>query len=150
MTDSTRAVARAAEGLLEPREHVLAGLAAHHVREAPAASGVDSAIVRTGIGGLVMGELIDSYREAAAPAPLAGEAAEIPSHFHFWIGLTPQRLLFFEGGLVARLGGELAPEGSPGPLHSTIALSTCARSSRTTPPGTSVSSCASPMARTRA
>jgi len=120
MTDSTTAVANAAQGLLAPGERVLAGLAAHPAHEAPVSPGVDSAIVRTGIGGLVMGELIDSYRAGARP--LTGEAAEVPAQFHFWIGLTSQRLLFFEGGLIARVGARLAPEGSPGPLYSAIAL----------------------------
>ena len=67
-----------------------------------------------------MGELLDRYH--VAPPPLAGEASGVPSQFHFWIALTSKRLLFFEGGVIARLGSRLAPEGSARALHSQIAL----------------------------
>jgi len=119
VTDSTTEVAKAARALLEPGEELLAGLAAHPPHTAPPTPGADSSLVRTGVGGLVMGELLDCYY--AAP-PLAGEASEVPSQFHFWIALTSRRLLFFEGGVIARLGSRLAPEGSARALHSEIAL----------------------------
>ena len=67
-----------------------------------------------------MGELLDRYHERSAPLP--GDAAEIPTEFHLWIALTFARLLFFEGGLFARVASRLAPEGSPGRLHSEIRL----------------------------
>ena len=84
-----------------------------------AASGADTSLVRTGVGGLVMGELLDAYR-ARAPI-LAGEASGVPTGFHFWIALTSTRLFFFEGGVIARLGAKLAREGSAR-VHSEIAL----------------------------
>ena len=120
MTDLMTEVEHAAQALLEPGEELLAALAAHPVHGTAPAPGADTSLVRTGIGGLVMGELLDSYH--AATQTLAGEAAGIPAGFHFWIALTSTRLLFFEGGVIARLGAKLAPEGSPRALHSEIAL----------------------------
>ena len=117
MTDSTTEVEKAARALLEPGEELLAGLAAHPPRPAGPAG---AEVVRTGVGGLVMGELLDSYHEGQPP--LAGEASEVPGAFHFWIALTSRRLLFFEGGAIARLGSRLAPEGSARALHSEIPL----------------------------
>ena len=120
MTDLMTEVEHAAQALLEPGEELLAALAAHPVHGTAPAPGADTSLVRTGIGGLVMGELLDSYH--AATQTLAGEAAGIPAGFHFWIALTSTRLLFFEGGVIARLGSRLAPEGSARVLYSEIPL----------------------------
>jgi hypothetical protein len=120
MTDSTTEVAHAAQELLEPGEELLAGLAAHPPHSSAPTPGADTSLVRTGVGGLVMGELLDCYH--ASTLTPTGDASEVPSAFHFWIALTSARLLFFEGGVIARLGAKLAPEGSARTLHSEIAL----------------------------
>ena len=120
MTDSTTEVAKAAQAILEPGEELIASLAAHPAHRTAPTPGAATSLVRTGVGGLVMGELLDCYHAAAAP--LAGEASGVPRDFHFWIALTSQRLLFFEGGVIARLGSRIAPEGSARVLYSEIPL----------------------------
>ena len=119
MTDSTSDVRDAAEALLEPGEEFLTALAAHPPHSSTPAPGADTSLVRTGVGGLVMGELLDRYN-ASTPAN-TGDASEVPSAFHFWIALTSTRLLFFEGGAIGRLA-KLAREGSPPEFHGEIAL----------------------------
>jgi hypothetical protein len=77
VTDATISLADAAGRVLGPGERYLAGLAARPVPGEPGAAGdPHGAIVRTGIGGLVIGELRRLPRRSRARLPGGGRGAD--------------------------------------------------------------------------